>query len=97
MPLTKKAATTTPARNSSSHSQVRLAYFIGRGELLGVFAHLDLAGLEDIAVIGDRERHRRVLLDEENGHALFVDFRNDVEDDLDDLRGKAERRLIQQE
>ena len=39
----------------------------------------DASGLEHVADIGDLERHVRVLLDEQNGHALLVDLLNDGE------------------
>src|SRR6056297_833913 len=59
--------------------------------------HHDLAGLEDVAVLGDRQRHVRVLLDEQHRGALLVDLDDQVADLLDDQRGETEARLVEQQ
>ena len=43
------------------------------------------------------ERLRRVLLDQQHGHAVLVDLADDVEDLLDDQRRQPHRRLVEQQ
>ena len=57
----------------------------------------DLAGLEDVAVVGDLERHRRVLLDQEDGRPLLVDVDDHLEDALDEHRREPHRRLVEKQ
>ena len=45
----------------------------------------------------DAERHRRILLDDENRRALLVDRADDVEHLVDEDRRKAHRRLVHQQ
>src|SRR5437773_8930917 len=45
----------------------------------------------------DRERHVRVLLDEQHRHALLVDVLDRLEDELDEHRGEPHRRLVEQQ
>ena len=59
--------------------------------------HDDAAGLEHVGVVGELERQRRVLLDQQHAHLLLlVDAAHDAEDLLHDQRRQAERRLVEQ-
>src|SRR5712692_3756480 len=51
----------------------------------------------EIEMVRDLQRQMGVLLDQENRHALAVQFGDDTEDFLDDDRSQAERRLIHQQ
>src|SRR5882672_10251222 len=57
----------------------------------------DGARLQHVAAVGDLERHRRVLLDEENGRALTVDVLDRREDLLDEHRRQAHARLVEEQ
>ena len=48
-------------------------------------------------MVGDLQRQMRVLLDEEDGHALLVDLLDDVEDGLHHGRRQAERWLVEEQ
>jgi hypothetical protein len=63
-------------------------------QLLAGAGEGDAAGFHDVAEVGDLEGHVGVLLDEEDGEALLVDFADDVEDTADDDGGKTQGRLI---
>ena len=54
----------------------------------------DLALLHQEELVGDLQRHVRVLLDHEDGDAVAVQLLDDVEDPLDDQRRQAHRRFI---
>ena len=65
--------------------------------LAGVF-HDDAAVLQHVAVVGDVERHVRVLLDQEQRRAaLAVDADDDLEDLARQARRQAEARLVEQD
>src|SRR5258708_4641619 len=82
-------------KRRSLDAEVR-ALDVGRAEQLLAGAGLhDRPGLEHIAAVGDLERLRRVLLDQEDGDALRVDLAHDLEDRLDEDRREAERRLVE--
>src|SRR5258707_2182829 len=67
-------------------------------ELGGGSRHHDPAGLEEVGVVGEVEGHRRVLLHQEDAHALLrVDRPQDAEDLRDHEGGQAERGLVEQE
>src|SRR5262249_55517435 len=51
-----------------------------------------LAGLQHIAIVGDRKRHVRILLHHEDGGALLVDGLDDLEHLLDQGRRQPHRR-----
>src|SRR5262245_4813680 len=53
--------------------------------------------LDDVRVRRDGESLHHVLLDQQHGHAVGVDAGTDLEDLVDDGRGKAERGLVEQE
>src|SRR5262245_14747325 len=58
----------------------------------------DLPVHHDVAAMSETQRVERILLHQENGHALLlIDGANDLEDLLDDQRCQPQRRLIQQE
>src|SRR5499433_325975 len=59
--------------------------------------HHDAPHLQHVAVVSEVEGHVGVLLYEEDGHAMLaVDAADDVEDVLDELRGEAQRRLVEE-
>src|SRR5262245_26406549 len=58
-------------------------------QLGGAAGQHDRAGLQHVAAMGDLERHRRVLLDQQNGRALSVDVHDRREDLLDEHRCQA--------
>ena len=57
----------------------------------------DVAVLQHVGAMGDRQRHRGVLLDHQDGGALSVDGLDDVEHLLDQHRREAHRRLVHQQ
>src|ERR1051325_3817649 len=60
--------------------------------------HDDAPGFEQEDVVGEVERERRVLLDEQDADAgLRVHRAEDLEDLAHDHRREAERRLVEQE
>ena len=44
----------------------------------------DLTGFQNVCVIGDRHRHMRILLDEQNRGALLIDMLNDIKNFFDE-------------
>ena len=52
--------------------------------------------LEDVRVVRDLERLRRVLLDHQDGLAATPEIPDDPEDLLEDERGQAQGRLIEE-
>src|SRR5437667_8172 len=73
-------------------ADLRVVGQLGRGS-----RERDRAGLEDVAPVRDRQRHRRVLLHEQDRRPLPVDVGDRVEDLLDEDRGEPHARLVQQE
>ena len=63
----------------------------------GVVRQLDLARLEHVAAVRDRQRDRGVLLDHEHGRPLLVDLDDDLEDPVDQDRRESHRRLVEQQ
>src|SRR6267143_3617219 len=55
------------------------------------------SGLQDVRMVGDVERHVRVLLDEEHGRTGGADLADDTEDLLDQHRREAKGWLVEQE
>src|SRR5712691_6444317 len=51
--------------------------------------------LEDVGAVGDLQRADDVLLDEQDGHALFVDRPDGLEHVVDHRRRQPEGRLVQ--
>ncbi len=56
-----------------------------------------MAVLQHVTAIGELQRLVGVLLDEEDGHSLFTQLFNGVEDLLNDNWRKTQRRFIQQQ
>ena len=50
-----------------------------------------------VGAIGDLDRPRRVLLDEQDRHPFLLQLLEDLEDLVDDERREAERRLVEQQ
>jgi hypothetical protein len=75
-------------------AQIGVADQLGLAQFGGGAAQHDLAGLQDIGAVGDRERHVGVLLDHEDRDALLVDGPDDVEDLLDIGGREAHRWLV---
>src|SRR5207248_1421816 len=71
----------------SQLAEVGLADALAPQELRRRTRHHDLTRPEDIAPVGDRQGHRRVLLDDEDGHPGAVDLLHQLEVLLDELRG----------
>ena len=59
--------------------------------------HHDLAGLHHVTMRGDGQRHRRVLLDQQDGRALLVDLDDEVADLLHQQRCQPQTRLVEQQ
>ena len=57
----------------------------------------DLAVREDERAVGERNRALRALLDEDDGEPLVADLGERAEDRIGDGRGKAERRLVEEQ
>ena len=69
-----------------------------RAEVLGLALQRGLAVREDEATVGDRERQRDVLLDEDNAAAaLLCELADDRQETLDDDRRQTEAQLVQQQ
>src|SRR5712692_6079151 len=67
-------------------------------QALGRAIEHDPAVLHDVAVVGDFERHRRALLDDQDGDAeLAPDFGEPAEQVLHHDRRQAERELVDQQ
>src|SRR5262249_2516713 len=67
-------------------------------QTLGWALEDDAAVLHDIAMVGDVERHGRVLLDQKHGQLpLFAQPADDAEDFLDEQRRQAKRGLVEQD
>src|SRR2546422_5135925 len=75
-----------------SVSEVRASDGVVPAELGRRPRHDDAARLEEVGVIGEVERRRDVLLDEQDAHALLaVDGAHDAEDLAGDERRESER------
>src|SRR5918997_646620 len=68
---------------------------VGARELRGRPGERHPADVEDVGEVGDPERHRGVLLDQQDRGALPVDLPHDRADLRDDPWGEAERRLVE--
>src|SRR2546430_13484030 len=81
-----------------SVSEIRASDGVVPAELGGRARHDDAAGLEEVGMVGEVERHRHVLLDEQDADALLaVDRTDDAEDLADDERREPERGLVQEQ
>src|SRR5687767_938463 len=79
----------TPRGGSRQLAEIRLSGLGVLEEVLGRVGQDHLAGLDDVAPVGDLQRHVRVLLDEEDRGALLVDLRDRLEDLFDQDRSQA--------
>src|ERR687886_195096 len=84
-------------RRELNPAQIRFAHLRVFAQLLGGGRLYDSAGLEDVAVGGDLQGDVGVLLDEQDGRALFVDLLDGMEDSLHQHRREAHRGLVQEE
>src|SRR5499426_2137351 len=67
-------------------------------QALGGAVEHDTAVLHHVTVVGDLERHRRALLDDEDGDTeLAPDLGEPAQQVLDHDRGEAERKLVDQQ
>src|SRR5437899_9714178 len=81
-----------------SVSEIRASNGVVPAELGGRARHDDAAGLEEVGMVGEVERRRHVLLDEQDADALLaVDRTDDAEDLADDERREPERGLVQEQ
>src|SRR5450759_4794549 len=65
-------------------------------QLVGLAAQHNEAGFQDVAMVGHRKPHARILLDKQY-RRILPDFRDNPEHRLHDNRRKAERWLVQQQ
>jgi hypothetical protein len=77
--------------------EVELAHVLVLTQHAGRLVHHDLARLEDVAVVRDRECHVRVLLHEQHRGPLSIDLNDQVADLLHDERCEPERRFVEQQ
>src|SRR5690606_21472697 len=80
-----------------AQAEVELPDVLVFEQLAGRLVQDDLAGLHDVAVRGDRQRHGGVLLDQQYGRTLLVDLDDQVPDLFHEPRSGAEDRLVRQE
>src|ERR1019366_4275382 len=81
----------------ASVSEVDAPERLVAAEVFGRASHHDPPGLEEIDAIGQIERDRGVLLDQQNAHVLVgVDVAHDPVELFDDERREPERRLVEE-
>src|SRR4051794_6045968 len=66
-------------------------------QILAAAVERDASGLDDIAVVGQRQGGLRILLDEQDRRSLLLQFADDGEDALHHDRRQAHRRLVEHE
>jgi DNA-binding NarL/FixJ family response regulator len=57
----------------------------------------DAPRAHDVGPVGERDRARDVLLHEQDGHTVLSDLADRLEEAIDELRSKSQRRLVEQE
>ena len=57
----------------------------------------DAADRHDVGAVGELERERRLLLDQQDGETFAVELAERFQNSVDDLRREAERGLVQQQ
>jgi hypothetical protein len=67
------------------------------GDFARAAGMLDRTGLQHIGPIGDRQRERRHLVDEQDRRSLPAQLRQQIIEDFQKLRRQAERRLVEHE
>src|SRR3954468_15180855 len=83
-------AGSTGGRLGDASAEIGRAHVVVRPELGRLARHREPAGFQHVAAIGDRERHARVLLDEEHGGAAPADLADDGKHLLHDHRCEPE-------
>ena len=78
-------------------AEVAVAHLVALRQVGGAAGQRDAADLEHDGLVGDAERHRGVLLDEHDGHALAVDLLDHLGELGDDPRRETQRRLVEQQ
>src|SRR5918911_688625 len=83
---------------SFGHAEVRGLHAAIAAELVRRPLRVDPADPHQVGAVGDAKRLVDVLLDEQDRHALLVAQPDDqVEDEPDELRREAERRLVEEQ
>src|SRR6186997_718678 len=82
---------------AASTAKVGLSQVFVREELFGGSAQNATSGREDVAAIGNRERHVRILLHDQHRDAGLVDLLDDLDASLDENRREPHRRLVHQQ
>src|SRR5438876_3301400 len=86
-----------PAPTDAGEAEIELLDVLVDPELLGVPVEHDAPALHDVPVLHDPQRHRRILLGEEDRDLLLaVQAQHDVEDLAHEERGQAHRGLVEQ-
>ena len=80
----------TPSSSSLVESQVELLDVVIGQQAFRRAVHDDLAAFHDVAGGGDAQGHHGVLFDEQDAHALVVEFLDDVSDLLNQQRGQTQ-------
>ena len=73
----------------------RAAQIVGLEQLRGGAGEQDAAILHHVGAMRDLQRHRHVLLDQQDGHPGPVQLRDEFEHLLDQQRAEAQRRLVE--
>src|SRR5438876_352382 len=86
-----------PAPTDAGEAEIELLDVLVDPELLGVPVEHDAPALHDVPVLHDPQRHRRILLGEEDRDLLLaVQAQHDVEDLAHEERGQAHRGVVEQ-
>src|SRR3954453_15938370 len=91
----RKGRGLTPAFRSAP--QIRFAQVLVLEQLAGAALEDQPDRREDIAAVGDRQRHVRVLLHDQHGDPRLVDLLDDLEAPLDEDRREPHRRLVHEQ
>jgi len=86
-----------PVERRRRDAEVAVAHLVALAQLRRRAFEGDLADLEHDGAVGDRERHRRVLLDEHDRDPLAVDLGDHLAQLLDDAWRQPERGLVEQQ
>jgi hypothetical protein len=78
-------------------AEVTLAHVVAPRQVGRRAFHRDLADLQHGRAVGDGQRHRSVLLDQDDGSAHPVDLPHGLADALHELRRESERGLVEQQ
>src|SRR5437588_600981 len=99
-PPGRGSATAAPNRAADGGwlaAQVGLPEVLVREEGGSLVRQHDSARLEDVAAVGDRERHVRVLLDDQHRDTRLVHLPDDLEVPLDEDRREPHRGLVHEQ